>query len=299
MRNVFCQSLVEAVAPARVRVPDRRPRLQGPGAACATRWASGSSTPAWPSRTWSRWPPGWPAPACGPGSTASRRSSTPGPSSRSATTSACTGCPVVLVGNGGGYGYGVMGATHHALEDYGALLCLPHMRAYVPAFDGDLPRQIERLFAASHPAYLRLGLSEEPADVAVPPYAPWRRLMDGRRLGGPGRRHRWPAGSGRPPGSSSERDGPPSGCSANSRSTTIPEAFLADLARSRRLLVVEEHVAHGGVGQMIAGAPARRRLRPRPVRHPVGPGLRLRPVRLAEVPPSRVRPRPGSRSSSS
>ena len=25
--------------------------------------------------------------------------------------------PVRLVGNGGGYGYGVMGATHHALED--------------------------------------------------------------------------------------------------------------------------------------------------------------------------------------
>ena len=57
-----------------------------------------------------------------------------------------------------------------------------------------------------------------------------------------------------PPGSSSRRDGPPSGCSASSRSDPIPEAFLADLARSRRLLVVEEHVAQGGVGQMIAGA---------------------------------------------
>jgi transketolase len=34
----------------------------------------------------------------------------------------------------------------------------------------------------------------------------------------------------------------------------IPEAFLADLARSRRLLVVEEHVAQGGVAQMIAAA---------------------------------------------
>ena len=54
--------------------------------------------------------------------------------------------PVVLVGNGGGYGYGVMGATHHALEDYGALLCLPHLRAYVPAFDEDLRAMVERLF---------------------------------------------------------------------------------------------------------------------------------------------------------
>ena len=29
---------------------------------------------------------------------------------------------VRLVGNGGGYAYGSMGATHHALEDYGVLL---------------------------------------------------------------------------------------------------------------------------------------------------------------------------------
>ena len=34
----------------------------------------------------------------------------------------------------------------------------------------------------------------------------------------------------------------------------LSEAFLADLARSRRLLVVEEHVAQGGVAQMIAAA---------------------------------------------
>src|SRR5579864_7783679 len=27
--------------------------------------------------------------------------------------------PVKLVGNGGGYGYGIQGPTHHAIEDYG------------------------------------------------------------------------------------------------------------------------------------------------------------------------------------
>src|SRR5882724_929790 len=41
--------------------------------------------------------------------------------------------PVVFVGNGGGYAYGVMGATHHALEDYGALLTLSDMHVEVPA----------------------------------------------------------------------------------------------------------------------------------------------------------------------
>ena len=45
-----------------------------------------------------------------------------------------------LVGNGGGYAYGSMGATHHALEDYGVLLALPGMRAYIPAFDADIRR---------------------------------------------------------------------------------------------------------------------------------------------------------------
>ena len=97
--------------------------------------------------------------------------------------------PVVLVGNGGGYGYGVMGATHHALEDYGALLCLPHLRAYVPAFDGDVRAMIERLFAVDAPGLPAAGPLRGAGRVStVPPYAPWRRLMDGRRLGRPGGR---------------------------------------------------------------------------------------------------------------
>src|SRR5579872_3439159 len=36
--------------------------------------------------------------------------------------------PVKLVGNGGGYAYGVMGGSHHAIEDYGILLSLLNMR---------------------------------------------------------------------------------------------------------------------------------------------------------------------------
>src|SRR5580704_12398457 len=40
--------------------------------------------------------------------------------------------PVKLVGNGGGYGYGIMGATHHNIEDIGALRILPNMQVYVP-----------------------------------------------------------------------------------------------------------------------------------------------------------------------
>src|SRR5579863_6324202 len=89
------------------------------------------------------------------------------------------GLPVVLVGNGGGYGYGVMGSTHHALEDYGMLLTLPNMRAYIPAFDSDVRCMIQQLIAVEHPAYLRLGYSEQPSWLSPGPYAAWRRILRG------------------------------------------------------------------------------------------------------------------------
>ena len=90
--------------------------------------------------------------------------------------------PVILVGNGGGYGYGVMGSSHHALEDYGCLLTLPHMRAFVPAFDSDVSTMIPALMKSLlmdrfTPA--DCGLSEEPKGWPVPEYAPWRKLLSG------------------------------------------------------------------------------------------------------------------------
>ena len=73
--------------------------------------------------------------------------------------------PVVLVGNGGGYGYGVMGSTHHALEDYGALLTLANMRVFIPAFDSDVMALVDLLMEFPLP-YLRLGLAELPKGVS-------------------------------------------------------------------------------------------------------------------------------------
>ena len=86
---------------------------------------------------------------------------------------------VRLIGNGGGYGYGVMGATHHALEDYGVLLCLQNMHVAAPAFDADVAALIPKLAAFERPIYLRLGRDEKPQDFEPPPYAPWRRLLQG------------------------------------------------------------------------------------------------------------------------
>ena len=87
--------------------------------------------------------------------------------------------PVKLVGNGGGYGYGVMGPTHHAIEDYGVLLCLPNMTVFVPVFDEDLGVVVARVGDSTRTTYLRLGRGERPKDYSVPSYAPWRQLTQG------------------------------------------------------------------------------------------------------------------------
>ena len=87
--------------------------------------------------------------------------------------------PVKLVGNGGGYGYGIMGATHHALEDVGAMRVLPNMRLYLPLTGADVPEVVNMMAQDPLPNYLRLNTAAEiPGEV--PPFAAWRKLKAGR-----------------------------------------------------------------------------------------------------------------------
>src|SRR3990167_3479873 len=39
---------------------------------------------------------------------------------------------VKIIGNGGGYGYGIMGATHHAIEDIAVISSFQNMRCFIP-----------------------------------------------------------------------------------------------------------------------------------------------------------------------
>jgi transketolase len=159
--------------------------------------------------------------------------------------------PVAMVGNGGGYGYGVMGATHHALEDYGAVLALGGIRVVVPAFDTDVAGAVASILGQSRPAYLRLGLDEAPKDYERPPLMPWRRLVEGDAatilVCGPIAGGLLGAIRGLPP----ERR-PSLWLVSELPFDGMPEAFLADVAASPHLVVVEEHVATGGVGERLA-----------------------------------------------
>ncbi|MCD6393334.1 MAG: transketolase [Planctomycetes bacterium] len=160
--------------------------------------------------------------------------------------------PVKFVGNGGGYGYGVMGATHHALEDYGVILTLENMHVLVPAFASDVSTMTRRLLGFPHPVYLRLGRCEKPKDLVLPDYAPWRRLLSGGGcvmvivgpLAGP------IIGA---LGNLEERVRPNVWVLTELplENSTVPDEFVQDLQQSGHLFVVEEHVSQGGVGQML------------------------------------------------
>lgn len=161
------------------------------------------------------------------------------------------GLPVVLVGNGGGYGYGVMGSTHHALEDYGTLLTLSGLRVFIPTFDADVTTVVSELMVIPGPAYLRLGLSEEPRGWTPPPFAAWRKLVSGVGatliVVGPLAGSVWQPCSELP-----EQSRPNLWCLSALPLEELPAELLEDIRHSDVLCVAEEHVAHGSVGSMLA-----------------------------------------------
>lgn len=81
--------------------------------------------------------------------------------------------PVKIVANGGGYGYGIMGSTHHNIEDIGSMRILPNMKVFVPFTGNDVYQSVQEMAGDPHPNYLRLNLA---STREVTSYAPWRRL---------------------------------------------------------------------------------------------------------------------------
>ncbi|MDR7040113.1 transketolase [Methylobacterium sp. BE186] len=161
--------------------------------------------------------------------------------------------PVRMLANGGGYAYGVMGPTHHALEDYGVLSTLPGLHIFVPAFDADVAAVVDAAGTQAGPAYIRLGRGEVPEGCVAPAYAPWRRLREGTGpvvvAVGPMAGVVWSA-----VGSREDLDGPELWAVSELPlcASPPPQAFVAALTARRRLCVVEEHVAQGGLGQSLA-----------------------------------------------
>ncbi len=159
---------------------------------------------------------------------------------------------VILVGNGGGFGYGIMGSTHHSISDIAVLSSLPNMKCAVPAFADDVEPMLSELLNDPSPAYFRLGNSKAPPQVQI-------------RLGQCNQVLK-----------SAEPEitvialGPivmnaidalaKNNVSGKADLYTathlpiyhIPSAIINSIRQTKKLLIVEEHVETGGLGQSIA-----------------------------------------------
>lgn len=160
--------------------------------------------------------------------------------------------PVYIVGNGGGYGYGIMGATHHAIEDIGCLSTLNNMVCWVPAFSDDVVHCVDRIRSERRPAYLRLGMgrirpdgSEAFSDVsrvvaALDPRVTIVTLgpvvsnvLEGLEMVG------------------SEFQADVYSVARLPFDATSIDDIVRSLALSRRLMIVEEHVSRGGLSEYL------------------------------------------------
>jgi transketolase len=156
---------------------------------------------------------------------------------------------VMIVGNGGGYGYGIMGATHHALEDLAAMSALPNFKCFVPISNEDVFQTFDAGFAHDGPSYLRMGFGVLPATATLPHYSPIRRIQVGNQITvlglGPVALNALNA---------VQKNKFDADLFAISEAPILhlPEEFKASVKRTGKLLVLEEHVSRGGIGEMIA-----------------------------------------------
>ncbi|GAA4419715.1 1-deoxy-D-xylulose-5-phosphate synthase [Nibrella viscosa] len=158
--------------------------------------------------------------------------------------------PVFLVGNGGGYGYGIMGSTHHAIEDLACLSSLQHVKTYVPAFADEIDPMLDTIVAEAGPSYLRLGVGPKTPE-GTDTYGSFRHIV----------RSTNPLGT-------IVALGPVTANVLNAlenealaglfdvyTATCLPLDLPVDLARrwnGRPMLVVEEHVSIGGLAQQLS-----------------------------------------------
>lgn len=160
--------------------------------------------------------------------------------------------PVFLVGNGGGYAYGHMGPTHHALEDCAAMNALG-VRVLVPAFDEDISSMLRQW---SSPTYLRLGLDVRPKNTTVPEYSSWRQVLPGDKGAiaalGPLAGLAWQALQ-----NVSVANRPSVWAVTEFNDKNIPKEFWQQVS-GNRIFVIEEHVASGGLGMHISLAMVQR-----------------------------------------
>ncbi len=69
---------------------------------------------------------------------------------------------VTIIGVGLGLSYGILSATHFALEDIAIIRALPNITVFSPADEIEAVLGVKALYKQKKPAYIRIGKKEEP-----------------------------------------------------------------------------------------------------------------------------------------
>ncbi|MCU0325141.1 MAG: transketolase [Spirosomaceae bacterium] len=159
--------------------------------------------------------------------------------------------PVFLVGNGGGYGYGIMGSSHHAIEDLAALSSLQNVKCWIPAFADEVEGAVNQIVAVARPAYLRLGAGKNtPSDFGKMGSLKIVNKVE-NAIGsiialGPVANNAVSALN------QSELTSKFNLATALHLPLELNEEAIAFLRNSRNILVLEEHVSIGGLAQQLS-----------------------------------------------
>jgi len=168
--------------------------------------------------------------------------------------------PVRIAGNGGGFTYGIMGSTHHALEDLAALKALPNMSLFFPCANDHVAAAVGKMARLEGPSYIRLSISaftENRKPITENPVTLTRCYAARPRLG---ERGATVVGAGH---------GVQVALSALAHQGLDREnvdvfgvarfpfdlesdtTLLASIRDTRRVVFVEEHYQHGGMGESL------------------------------------------------
>jgi transketolase len=165
--------------------------------------------------------------------------------------------PVRIVGNGGGYTYGIMGPTHHALEDLAALKALPNMQLFFPCSGDHVAPAVSKMHGLKGPSYLRLGISGFSTDARALSEQPEtltrtyrrREAGDGVTVVGAGHAVQIVLAA---LGRGLERvNVDVFGLARHPLSLDLDAELRTSAAATGRVLFVEEHYGPGGIGESV------------------------------------------------
>ena len=156
--------------------------------------------------------------------------------------------PVKLVGNGGGYGYGIMGATHHNPEDIGAMRLMPNMKVFIPFLASDVEQAVVQMANDISPNYLRLNVGAK-IDYTISSFATWRKIKSGSKatiIGtGPVLENIFKLGN-------EFVEDLEIWVVSMFPFGEIPAALLQNIHQTKKVITIEEHYQAGGLGESFA-----------------------------------------------